>query len=255
MQDFGNIKTIFNNILIDGIIKKDKKSKNLFKKYLKTIKESEILKDQFLVYNNIETKIEKDFNSAALYVSENIKILKKYKVHDILEENKKLLNLLENKKLNKTEDNKLHESLSYLILTESNANNVDKITNELKNIINYINNNELPKINESIDLPNSLITKIMVEKYNEKYADLDLEDKELLKVLLNSDLNSKKEYYNKTVNECLELVNNLLENTNEESKDKLIKVKEKLLKDKNINENQLLEKIIKLIDLKNNLIN
>jgi hypothetical protein len=49
MQNFGKIKNIFNNILIEGIVKKDDNSKKLFKRYIKTIKESEILKNQFLI--------------------------------------------------------------------------------------------------------------------------------------------------------------------------------------------------------------
>jgi hypothetical protein len=49
MQNFGNIKNIFNNLLAEGLTKKDVKSKKLFQKYIKTIKESEVLKTQFLI--------------------------------------------------------------------------------------------------------------------------------------------------------------------------------------------------------------
>ncbi len=255
MQDFGNIKTMFNNILIDGIVKKDDKGRKLFKKYFKTIKESEILTTQFLVYNNIETKVDKDFNSAALYVSENMKLLRKYKISDIVRENKRLVSLLDKTEITKSEPNKLYESLSYLIFTPSKPSNVDKISGEIKNVIEYINKNEPIQIQESINLPNSLITTLMVQKYNERYDHLDAQDKEVLRALINSNSAYRIDFYNKTVNECLTLVNGLLEETNEDSKDKLLKVKEKLLEEKSIKEDQFLEKITKLIDLKNNLIN
>ena len=94
MQNFGKIKNVFNNLLIEGIVKKDVASKKLFKKYIKAIKESEILKTQFLVYNNIENKIDADSFSANVFVSENIKLLDKYKTSDILKENLILVKLL-----------------------------------------------------------------------------------------------------------------------------------------------------------------
>ena len=49
MKNFGKIKNIFNDLVSEGIAIKDTKSINLFKKYVKTIKENEILKTQFLV--------------------------------------------------------------------------------------------------------------------------------------------------------------------------------------------------------------
>ena len=69
MQNFGNIKNIFNNLLAEGLTKKDVKSKKLFQKYIKTIKESEVLKTQFLIYENIENKVDSDVASANLFVS------------------------------------------------------------------------------------------------------------------------------------------------------------------------------------------
>jgi hypothetical protein len=91
MQNFGKIKTDFNNLLVEGLVTKDTKKKELFKIYVKTIKESEILKTQFLIYNNIEKKIESDPVSANIYVTENIKLLEKYSVDKIIAENNKLL--------------------------------------------------------------------------------------------------------------------------------------------------------------------
>lgn len=253
MQDFGKIKTIYNDILVEAIVKKDEKSKKLFKKYLKAIKESEILRTQFLVYNNIETKVEKDFNSASLFVSENMKLFRKYKIVDIIKENKKLIDLLEGKKFKDTESSKLYESLNYLILTPRTAKNVGRVSDELKNLIEYVNKNESPVVRESFGLPNSFVTSIMVQKYNEKYADMILEDKEILKVLIGSDLKGQKEFYDKTVRECLVTIESLLNESNEETKDKLIKVKERLLEENELVENQFLEKITKLVELKNNL--
>lgn len=253
MQDFGKIKTVYNDILVEAIVKKDEESKKLFQKYLKTIKESEILRTQFLVYNNIETKVEKDFNSASLFVSENMKLFRKYKIEDIVKENKRLVGLLDVKRFDNAPSNKLYESLAYLITTPRTAKNVGTVSNELRNVIEFINKNETPVVTESFGLPNSFVASIMVQKYNEKYSDMLQEDKDILKVLISSDLNEKMDFYNKTVSECLVTIDGLLNESNEETKDKLIKVKERLLEKNEITENQFLDKVIKLVELKNNL--
>jgi hypothetical protein len=94
MQNFGKIKNVFNNLLIEGIVKKDKTTKQLFKKYVKSLKENEILKTQFLMFNNIENKFESDAMMANIYVSENIKLLDKFLKKDIIKANKKLVTIL-----------------------------------------------------------------------------------------------------------------------------------------------------------------
>lgn len=257
MQNFGKIKNVFNNLLVEGIVKKDDGTRKLFKNYIKTIKESEILKTQFMVFNNIENRIDEDVTSANLFVSENIKLLEKYTTADILNENKKLLTLLSNfqSKLDESyELSDLHESLSNLILTRRTPNNLDKITDEIKKVSKYISTNKPKVVNESIDLPLSMLTNIMVKKYNEQYDTLDESEKKALKILMGSDIEAKKQLYSSTINECTELIDNLLTNSNSESKEKLLKVRAKLSEDtQEINEMDFVAKFSKLVDLKNNL--
>jgi hypothetical protein len=57
------------------------------------IKESEILSTQFVVYLNLEKKVGTDYNTTNLYVSENLRLLEKYKVSDIIKENNKLMTI------------------------------------------------------------------------------------------------------------------------------------------------------------------
>ena len=54
MSNFGNIKDTFKNLVIESTIKKDNKGKKLFSKFLKTIKENETLKNQYLIYSNLQ---------------------------------------------------------------------------------------------------------------------------------------------------------------------------------------------------------
>lgn len=259
MQNFGKIKNVFNNLLIEGIIKKDDTTKKLFKKYVKTIKESEILKTQFLVYNNIENKIDSDSFSANIFVSENIKLMEKYKQSDILKENIKLKNILasESNKLNEDyELSKLHESISNLIFIKKTPKNVENVMAEIKSLATHITTNKTKAVTESIELPVGVLTNLMVDKYNKKYSTLEESDKETLKILIDNNVENKKNFYMKTLGECIDLVDNLLKESKDEYKEKLTKVKSKLQEDKeDTKEIDYLDKIFKLMELKNNLKN
>lgn len=258
MQNFGKIKNVFNNLLIEGIVKKDDATKNLFKKYLKTIRESKALKTQFLVYNNIETKVDNDQFSANLFVSENLKLLEGLDKNEILKENAKLIALLDSFKDRLTgdyEDAKLHESISKLIFTKRTPSNINEITSEIKNVTNYIVSNKEKVVNESIDMPISFLANIMVEKYNTKYNDLDKDDKEVMKALIEGNSKAKEGLYSKMVSECMVLIANLLKEADDDSKDRLLKVKEKLQEKEEISEDNFIGKISKIVELKNNLKN
>ena len=256
MQNFGKIKNVFNNLFVESLGKKDASGKKLFKKYMKTIKESEILKTQFLIYSNIETRVDEDIMSANLFISENIKLLEKYSKKDILKENNKLISFLDKSK-NKLDisyiGEDLHESLSNLIFINRTPKNISKITEEIKNVSKYISTNKEKEINTSIELPVSFLTNLMVEKYNEKYDTLDEFDKNVLRVLMSPDLEKQKVMHCEIVNECIGLVEGLIENANGEYKEKLLKVKAKLDEKEDINKENLIEKISKLVELKNNL--
>lgn len=257
MQNFGKIKNVFNNLLIEGIVTKDESAKKLFKKYIKTIRESEILKTQFFVYSNIENKVDNDPMSISLFVSENIKLLEQFKPADILKENEKLGKLMPRAKVTDDYDlSPLHESLTKLIFIKRTPQNVEKVTSEIKNITSYIAGNKAKEVNESIDLPISVLTNLMVEKYNDKYNTLDESDKETLKLFIDSDFEAKKKYYDKVVTECTVLVDKNLQTADDESREKLLKVKTKLLRDKEeLNENEFIAEIFKLVDLRYNLLN
>ena len=94
----------------------------------------------------------------------------------------------------------------------------------------------------------------MVEKYNQKYSDLTNEDKEVVKILISNDNNKKNEFYQKEVNECVGIIDNLIQISEGEEKEKLLKVKTKLQEEeKEIEGHKFLDKISKLIELKNSL--
>jgi len=258
MQNFGKIKNTFNNLLVEAIAKKDENTKKLFKQYIKAIKESEILKTQFLIYSNIENKIGDDSLSVFSFVSENLRLLEKYNQKDILKENAKLTSML--KKINFNIDDSydllsLHESITKLTFINKTPQNIETVMTEVKKITDYILANKPKEVNESFDLPLSMLSKLMVEKYNDKYSSLSDADKEVIKVLINPDVEAKKELYQNEVKECVKIIDNLLSEESGEAKEKLLKVKSKLLEEQEIENDKFLDKISKLMELKNNLIN
>jgi hypothetical protein len=254
MQNFGKIKNKFNELMVEGIVSNKEENKNLFKHYVKTIKENEILKTQFLVYDNIENKIEENELKANLFLQENIALLQKFSKKDIMEANFKLADpiIFETES---TDDNiVLHENITKLIFTKKTAKNIDTIVEATAYIINHMKNKKEKNVNESFDLPNSMLSTIMVDKYNEKYASLSETEKKVLKVLIDSDDTKKEEVYTGVVRECIDMINVKLTDSDLETKDRLLRVKDKLLNDKfEINEN-FNKNISKLLELKNSLV-
>lgn len=250
-NNFGYIKDSFNNLLAENIVTKSSGDNDLFKKYLKIIKENEILKTQFIVYTNIENKVESDSLKATLFVKENIELFSKFKKQEILEANQTLAKLLP---VNVTSGgNDLYENINNLIFAEKSFKNIDKIVEATTNVVNHILNNKSKEIIENYNLPNSVIGSLMVEKYNQKYSDLSADEKELLKSLINSDDENKKQIYSNLLRECVDLINENLKTDDLEIKDKLLRVKDKLLNDKQEINEDFLKNISKLTDLKNNL--
>lgn len=258
MQNFGQIKTYFNNLLIEGIVTKNTEKKNLFKEYVKNIKKNKILKTQFLVYNNLENYVNEDYVMANVFVNENIDLIKKYKQTDIKKANEGLIKLInKDKNFDKNyELYDLHETITKLIFTKKTAKNITNLTETTKKLVDYIQKNKTKIVSESDYLPNSMISNILVKKYNEKYENLTEDDKNVIKVLIEPNFEVKRKFYFETVKECIELVDGLLKESDEASKEKLLKVKNKLSENNDeLSDKNFIEKISKLVELKHNLKN
>ena len=255
VQNFGKIKNAYNEMLVESVVSKNNDKKGLFKNYVKTVKETEVLKNQFLVYDLIENKVESDQSKATLFVEECLNILSKYNEKDILNANKKLVENILFEKDSDYDRKELHENISTLIFTPKTPKNVDAIVEAKLNIVNYIVNNKTKESDNGYGLPNSVVSKIMVEKYNEKYSQLDESEKNVLKALIDSDDEKKKEVYVNAITECLTLINDKLKESDINTKEKLLMVKERLLNDKQEVNEDYFKNISKLIDLRSSLKN
>lgn len=253
MQNFGKIKNMFNSLLVEAIVTKDDNKKKLFKEYVQAIKTNEVLKAQFLVYDNIETKVEVNEHKATEFVKANIDVLQKYSKEQILEANNKLLSKLSTNSVNDDyELAQLHEDISTLIFAERNANNVDCIVESLTSVVDYIKENEIKEVVDTPVLPNSVVSEITVNKFNERYSDLSEDEKKVLKSIIEADETGKEEIFKNLSKECVELVDKHLVEAEIETKEKLLMTKDRLLRLEYVAESFITD-ISKLIELKSDL--
>ena len=251
MQNFGKIKNAFNDILVESILEKNIEKRKVVKRFIRAISESKILKAQFLIYNNIENRVDGDKFSANLFVTENINILSKFTKDAIEAENAKLVNMSQMVKtrLESSYDKKdLHESITKLIFTKATPATVQEVTDNRLSIIKYINENKEKVVAKTPEIPTSLLANLAVDKFNEKYVDLTEDEHKVLNVILDSENDeARNNVFNETVRSCIDSVNiRLKEATN---KEKLLDVKDKLLRTNFVKET-FTEDITKLLDLK-----
>jgi len=85
-------------------------------------------------------------------------------------------------------------------------------------------------VTETLNLPPSVLTKLAVNKFNSKYSNISESEKEIIKTVLNGNNNKKEEIFNKLKRECISSIDTKLnESSDLDLKDKLLKVKDKLL--------------------------
>ena len=104
-MNFGTIKDIFTNKLIESYVSGDSNlnehGKKLYKSFLKELKENETLRTAFIVYKNIEEKTIKNESLANDYLKENISFLNKFRGDkSLVSQTKKLVKILEDKGFN-----------------------------------------------------------------------------------------------------------------------------------------------------------
>jgi hypothetical protein len=231
MSNFGNIKDTFKNLVIESTIKKDNKGKKLFSKFLKTIKENETLKNQYLIYSNLQNSKFDDGVEAREFVKENISLLKGLNKEHINKGNEFFLKVLKGNEIVK-ENQEFYDKVTFLVNTKKTPSNIKKINESISHIVRVMLEKEDVEevVTESLDLPPSVLTKLAVNKFNSRYSNISESEKEIIKTVLNGSNEDKEEIFNKLKRECIDTINNKLnESSDLDLKDKLLKVKDKLL--------------------------
>jgi len=239
----------FNNNLIE-------ESKGLTTQFFDIIKNSPILQLEFKVYDNIENKNIENELIATRYIDNNIKLFEIYTNREIDDEYKKLENfLIEVDKIDlNPEKTKLYESIDNLIresLNDYNNINVDNIHESFIVVLNHIKSNKKQLV-ENIELNNinENIIEIAINKFNEKYDNLNESDKKLLKKLIKSSDDEKQNLLEEYKKDNLIILENI---HNDNIKDKILKTIQKI-KEISYNPQTINDDIIGLHELKKELI-
>jgi hypothetical protein len=231
MENFGNIKDTFKNLVIESVIRKNDSGKKLFSKFLKTLKENKTLKNQYIIYDNLQNTKFNDSLDAKEFVKENISLLKKLNKDHITKGNSYFLKLLKGNNIIKENDS-FYRDITFLVNTTKTPSNIKQINESINNIVNLMMVKEevSETITETIDLPPSVLTKLVVNKFNSKYSNISESEKEIIKSVLNGNTEEKESVFNKLKRECIDGIDNKLNETSDlELKDKFLKVKDKLL--------------------------
>jgi len=255
MYNFGKIKHNIYEIAADGIAYNDTKKKEVLKKFISTIKESKILRTQASVFANIESRVDESDYSASEYIKENIALLQKFDIADIVRENKKLAILLEGFDVQDTYDmGSLHENIHNLITTKKTAKTLNNLVESSKFVRDYIlKNTQKEVIQENNYLPNSMLSKFLSDKFNTKYESLTENEVKLVKSVLTINEAEQSEAFEVARLETLAAVNSSIKECNDvELKGKLVDVKERLLESK-YNKDSFVNDIVKIINLQKNL--
>lgn len=257
MKNFGKIRSVYNEILAEGVSKKDDAKKAVFQTYLKALKENEILKTQFLVYKNIEDRIEENEIIANEYIKENISLFDEYTKAEILEANNRLSEALtegqgEEVYAGNDKLKGLHENITNLIFTEKNAKTIDTIVESTSAIIDYMKGNTSKVVKESLGVSNEALIPEVVTKFNEEYAELSESEREVFKVIVEGTEEDRINLYKSSIKECLKLVNEQIKNAEIDLKESLLSLKESLLDREYTNEG-FENEIFKLIELQEDL--
>lgn len=215
---------------IDSILENSYSDKKLFKENFHVImgalKMSKPFREFFTLYNEIEQKNFKSKDEVSEYINESVYYLRP-KIKSI----KNVCNILENvfnkrTKLLKETNNKLYNSLDYLIYKKGVKNITNRL--EVKNnlIESVLNKKEHKKLKTTLN-PQTLAYTLS-ENYNKEFSKLSKDDKDLLSEIMSIKKDNLFEEINKVKEVVLTRINSLVKESNEEN------LKAKLTQTKNV---------------------
>lgn len=245
----------FNDSLIE-------ESKKITHDFLEVLRNSPILQLEFKVFNNIENKhIENDV-SATRYIDNNIKLFEIFTINEINKEHEQFLPFIDEnindgietkyqKKIN------LYNAIFSLIkesITDYNNVDVNEMHNSFSHVLNHI---KTPKkknteINSENNVINENVIEIAVDKFNEKYENLDENDRNLFQILTILDGDGKVDLFETYKKDTLDTLEKVKESENNTSITAAINKIEKMVYE--TYEPKVIDDIISLYELKKGLV-
>ena len=165
-------------------------SKVVTSNFLDVVKNSPYLQLEFRIFNSIEGKHIESEVQAKDYIDKQINLFEIYTIEEIDAEREKLKPFIGEAVLPSDDRIKLYEALDSLVnetLETHEKKDIDKLHEALVIVLEHV---RTPKkvLLESVDVEpvNEEVIEIAIEKFNEKYAELNEADKELLQTLIKS---------------------------------------------------------------------
>jgi hypothetical protein len=176
------------------------------KQFVGLLKESNLLKLEFSIFDNIEKMHIVNEDLAIKYIDENVKLLKDagYTKELFEAENKKFLPLIEGVQFVTTDKKELYEkthTLLYESLSGKKVTNVNKLHEAFSYVLEYIKNNDKKPVVETVELPSTLkdvainefIVKTSIHEFNEKYGKLLSDDEmTIFKSIVDNSVDSQR---------------------------------------------------------------
>ena len=197
-------------------------ARNTTSELLNVVKNSPILQLEFKVFNNIENKEIMNETLAPRYIDNNIKLFEVYTLKELQREHKKLKPFIPDN-ITENEKTKLYNSIATLIeesVKPSDSIEVDEIHEAFSTVLEHVTK---PKRKEEKTVPNDIneeVVEIAINKFNEKYEKMSLDEVNLFKRLVNADENEKKEIFEEYKNSNISILKSLSE---ENENDKISK--------------------------------
>lgn len=259
--NLGIAKAIVSNKITNEFITESTVNKNneLFKNLHDTINSSPILMKEYSAIDNIENMhIENDV-MASKYIDNNMRMFSSFSKKDINEAHNLLKDFINESDVKEIDSSKvkLYNSIGSLIGESVDSNgSISKIHKSYEFLINYLKENNstendvdvLSDLNENIDIDN--VIEIAVDKFNTKFSSLNENDIPLLNNIVYGSKEDKKELFESLKTENIESLKTTETNGVE---DKIHEAIERL-NNMDYTEDNVSESIIKLHNLKQNLI-
>lgn len=272
--NFGALKDTIYNISYKQLVKESKVdiSSDVLRTFVNEMRENPILKIQFLVYKNLESGYYKKETLAERYINQNLKLIENFEWNEILNTNKRIRHkLLEDVHVEGAEGkDKLYESIHTLIksVTQKGYRELDKSQDAYDYLLEYLmkDKSTSPDINENAEsekdeypkiLSWQFVTNMAVNRFNERYAHLNENEKQLVKMLLSPE-QTKKNHFLDLKNENLTKINDILfsDKTDNSIRETVMKFKSKIesLDENKLSQAEIDESLINLMELKESLV-
>lgn len=245
-RNFGVCYRIFENNIVNNM--SSKKGKKYINEVTRFIKTNPVLKEQFDIYNSLLNK--KDIQDTVKYVDSVVECIDNSGLtrKEIKISNDRLIDLIEsNSNINKLididdKDFGLFEDVEYLILNQRNVNNVAEYENAKRCLSEHLKKN-ISEVAENYD--------DKIEKLSEKYQYLSNDEIELTKKILSKDTD-KEQMFENMKKDTLTMIDEAMLSSTTEDKEQWNNIKD-IISEKKYNQNELVEDILKFIDIQNSL--